>query len=682
MQPSRFEHKNSKFIEQLCPSSLRSQVNHHLSTLTLREEDSDEFSVIFADENPLLNFKYQLTQNLIVNKTSPRRFFTPIAQPSHSHDSIPLGLINTIDSEKRPYLNSLTYHFWSLVGSQPSDEPPPVNLLLLGANQLYDIHSLLGVSQSRPINIIVADCNPSSLAVFFSLVDITSLIALLRERGIGLTFLIHEDPQSLTYALQRHILYAEPTIVYHLQVLSPLIPSADMLSFEAWINSSQGLKVIVDLLYGNETDEINQTINFLVNTNPTSCSFHEPSLLKRALPHQSKHDADHAVILTASGPSLDHSLDEIKVLSRTLPVVAAGSSVTTLLLHGIHVDVCVLLETGSIIYYSILDSLRKGVTFKNTILIASTGIDPRISRHFKQTFYFQRPSLSLQTLFKDIDNLSMLPQAGPQVINAALEYCLELGTKQFYTFGCDFSAPSPSAPRSQSAFGFSSRRFDLPVSSLLGNTIFSDAELLVTAEFFDNILSLYGALAFTTTDTVSINNIRYLDKLPTHSLPSNSRSTFFALLQENSSDLSSSSLRSDLIDSLNQSSHHLDNIFSSLSNTLSKAQCWDRDVQNHINQLLSYNSTQYESTSLAFFRCQLRSLLLHLLRPLSSDSSVYHTYRPSLLSSLQLLQTSLNIFYKTTFEILSDSLVSYQWSPGELKSALRSSFISHDVDPL
>ena len=107
-----------------------------------------------------------------------------------------------------------------------------------------------------------------------------------------------------------------------------------------------------------------------------------------------------SVILTASGPSLD---DEISFLRdhSSAAIVAAGSSVGTLLRNGIQPTAVVLLEMASVVYYDLLQLIVEGYDLSNIILIGSLSIDPRIKKLFKSFVAFSRPSMATATLLDD-----------------------------------------------------------------------------------------------------------------------------------------------------------------------------------------------------------------------------------------------------------------------------------------
>ena len=75
-------------------------------------------------------------------------------------------------------------------------------------------------------------------------------------------------------------------------------------------------------------------------------------------------NSDNPIILTASGPSLDAQISWLKDHHQDFTIVAAGSSVATLLRHDIHVDICVLLEMATTVFKDLNDLAMSGINLK------------------------------------------------------------------------------------------------------------------------------------------------------------------------------------------------------------------------------------------------------------------------------------------------------------------------------
>ena len=223
--------------------------------------------------------------------------------------------------------------------------------------------------------------------------SLDKLLEKIKLRNSGFSILFEEKADDLIAAFQRYVLNQSPSVAYNIQLISPVIPSAVLTRFQGWLESPQGGKAIVELLFGNETDELNQLANYLLNcTHPETTRLFNSSYYASKPADLSPH---HSVILTASGPSLDEEISFLKDHSSSA-IIAAGSSVGTLLRNGIQPTAVVLLEMASVVYYDLLQLLVEGYDLNNIVLIGSLSIDPRIKKLFKLFVAFSRPSMAQQ----------------------------------------------------------------------------------------------------------------------------------------------------------------------------------------------------------------------------------------------------------------------------------------------
>lgn len=639
--------------------------------------DDEESVLTLPSGRQVANFRKSLANHIVDSSSKPRRFLTPVLQPDQQVPSVPRGIYDLIDSEYRPLLTQLYRYFWSTYNpGSPILEPHP-NILLLGSLCLADIDTLLKACPDA-VNIIVLEHSYENLALLSHSVELSSVVEILKRRSIGLSILFDEDATKLTENLQRHILNAEPTSVYRLDIIPPLLVTPELTYIQGWIESPEGLQITINLLYGNETDELNHLLNLLRNLSPLS-----PSKTKTYAfaPITSKDSNQLPVILTASGPSLDGSLALIQKLSENTLVVSAGSSFGTLVRSGIRVDICVFVEMASIVYFDMLDLVREGYDFSQTTLVCSASIDPRILQFFKEAIYFTKPSFGFFRHLSEQDQRAALPQGGPQVANAALEFLLMASFDTFYLFGCDFSSSAPSIPRSSHALGVSIRNLELPTTGLRGKTIFSDAELLVTARHFSEMLSLFGATAYTTTDTVSSTSIKLVNSDELLSIHSDSfdLSDTDKVLENIKCGYSPVSFTT-LTAAISSASTSLRFLQTTLVSSIRHSNQWDRGLQKEINKIISFNKETPGSPE-SFFELQIRSLLLLLLRPLASSSPSHDSLSKAVINTLDQMFDALLVFYDALDHIYSSKQISPHWSPGEMKAAIRRSYRSDGVDP-
>ena len=99
-------------------------------------------------------------------------------------------------------------------------------------------------------------------------------------------------------------------------------------------------------LFGQETDEVNQSIHSIYNYRYYSS--------RKVLDFNSKGNSD--VVIVASGPSLDKNIVALKEVANSLTVVSAGSAIGALLRNGISLAMlcylrCPLMFLGTCAYW-------------------------------------------------------------------------------------------------------------------------------------------------------------------------------------------------------------------------------------------------------------------------------------------------------------------------------------------
>jgi len=350
-------------------------------------------------------------------------------------------------------------------------------LLLLGLDQLLE--------NINACDYIFAEANYDYLCATLHLISLSDLVSKLRQRGCGFSFILQDDPKDFNISIQNYFLKENLLGSPAIQIIKSLDPSPVLLEFISWLQSPYGLKESLYGLLGNETDEINQLLHSLVNVNSRTHDI----LLLDAKSKASAHD-DKTVVLVASGPSLDQAITALKRNSHE-SIIAAGSSLGTLLRNNIHVSHVVFLEMSSSVYYDLLTLQEEGYDLSTIICFASLTVDPRIPVLFNKVIFFQRPMSSTAAFFNNLSQASLL-QAGPQVANATLEIILSQGYKNILLIGYDFSAQDPSYTRSALAIGTSHRNLDIPVRCNQGFTVYSDASLIQCAEFASEAISFYS----------------------------------------------------------------------------------------------------------------------------------------------------------------------------------------------
>ncbi len=436
----------------------------------------------------------------------PQRFSTPIVRANQSPPSDALSaLVSAIDSEQRPLLDFCLAAYEDSIFSDLA--PVRTTCLVFGLLGLVGFDDLEPNKLSSIQSIIIVEHSYENIAAFFTIAKISSLLDFLKSYGIGFSFIFADSDKNLISELQSFIVMKEPTSVYSLTLCQPVVPSPVFAGVKGWIESPQGLCGTIDYLFGNETDEINQYAHARANLSGKFFS----TKAAQISPLAEVDNSGKFIVLAASGPSLDDEIQFLRNISKHACIVASGSAIGALLRNGVAVTALVVLEMSSVVYWDLVNLADEGYDLKPIELIASNTVDPRIPDLFKRATFFARPSSSTSSLLESISTSSFLPSAGPQVANAALEALLLVGYRNIYLAGCDFAAVKPTHSRAQLALGSSIRVMDLPVQGRRGKTIYTNPDLLITAQCFSNVLIGFSATAITVGDGAKLGNTSIID---------------------------------------------------------------------------------------------------------------------------------------------------------------------------
>ena len=391
----------------------------------------------------------------------------------------------------------------------------PPHLLLMGAFSLINWKLFLADPHVR--SLVLLESDPLQLSAALHFFDFEELVMSCREKEIKFNLLFLDtlaDSAAVRSRILQHYADNNPLAFHSIGLIRSPVLSPDLIIANSWMNAPDGFLDLVRGYLGNDTDEFNQVIHALYLG--VFCSENHVRLLNRDLSERKD-----AAILVASGPSLDDNIKFIKSDFARYNLFASGSSIGALLRSGIVPHGVVLLEMSSIVYQDLLDLVSEGFDLKPIVAFVSAVVDPRVVSLFDEVVIFQRPLSSSLCLFP-AEQSACLPQGGPQAANAGLEVVLKLGYRNLLLVGCDFGVVQKSAPRASGAMGISPREFDLPVAGARGKTIFSNAELSVTRQLFENALSLYRVSAFSLGEGSKMKGVEHwrepnpdlLDKLP------------------------------------------------------------------------------------------------------------------------------------------------------------------------
>ena len=269
-------------------------------------------------------------------------------------------------------------------------------------------------------------------------------------------------------------------------------------------------------MLGFPADEINQFFQSFWS----ALTFPNMSLLTCSDP------GTHTICVIASGPSLDDHIDWLKSNADNLYILAAGSSFLSLLTAGVKPNGVVLLERNDDVYLELSKLALDNFNFDGIDLFASSTLDPRVLSFFDDIYQFHRPQSLTSNLYLD-ERSAFLPQAGPHVVNAAVEVSMFLGAENLILVGCDFGTTIRTKPRSSYAYDRNTRLINLALAGSKGKTVYSEAGLVFSAQLFDSILSYSAISAYRLGDGLPLESVieSTIEDLPNHLFATNNISS-------------------------------------------------------------------------------------------------------------------------------------------------------------
>jgi hypothetical protein len=147
------------------------------------------------------------------------------------------------------------------------------------------------------------------------------------------------------------------------------------------------------------------------------------------------HDAP--VVMCGSGPSIDGNFERIRNLQDRAIIVSLGSSLRSLLAHGIRPDFHVEME-NEIDNANNICKTDDEFGVDGITLLASTTVQPYGAERFDDVVLYFRDRITASHLFGQ--EFEWLGSCGPTVTNAGLIALLYLGFRRFHFFGVDMGS--------------------------------------------------------------------------------------------------------------------------------------------------------------------------------------------------------------------------------------------------
>ena len=603
--------------------------------------------------------------------TNPRRVRTPRVESGTGSSSIIDLAEDFVDKHDGPFVKHLPI-FSDY--STDYDLAKSRDVLVLGSLFLLPFLTSFesqDASETLIESITLVESDLDQFKALLCLIDFEKFVNFTKERSIAFHLIYQQDEESLITYTYSYLTQEIPSALHSLTIL--LQPKSHPLlsNLYAWFFSQSGIGYRFLGTLGTSSDELNQVFQGLWSTysvdNKSSLVAHS-SLVE---------NADIPVLLVAGGPSLDMYIHDINRIQDKFFVVAAGSSLGSLLKANIVPDACVFLERGSTEYSSVNGLVEDGYLLDDITLITSETTDPRLRSLFNRCITYHRPTSSLCALFTDEYSHALL-HAGPEAANAALDAVINFGFTEIHALGCDFSAQDRFNARANNTIGDSPRALMEPSLSNLGNTVYTQPSLSMTRDLFEASILFYNQIS-----GKELTIYRYGEGLPIKgTISTKSLSAEFPSAQIHS-DLVFQGIPNKVICSFNDSVSQKHSLNNSLNIYVDKAKQVIEDIfitRRYSHKLIAplmdlYSRDDDNSHYDLVIRRIMRQIFYSILAPVfdsvasGNDNDIEHC-KIKAMSSLDLLSD----FIAGSFDVLYDELSRKprlnEWSPNKFRSKL------------
>lgn len=470
--------QNIKFLSGYS-TSWADRINASTKYVTINDLDPIE---IYIDEECVSeNFELDLSSSYSLNVSKSTRKICSARILSESEQLLNGDLASKIIGSNDPLL----IHHLPLFHTQHSLEPQSKDILLIGS---FALVSFCRQVQSEPSllakfnSITVVESCFKHLNVSLNFILLEELVSTLKQLNIRFHIILSNNLEDLKEETFGYFSVVNPMATHGLTVAKSFSLDPCLVELDGWLSTQTGFGYRFIASLGFVTDEINQIVNAFRNS--------QCAVLKSLETYYSDLEGlDKPFVVTGGGPSLDNNLSYLKENSNHFYIVAAGSSINSLLENDIVPDAFCILERSEQVYEALLElDSRYKLSELNIKLISSLTVDSRISSLFSECYFFQRPLSAASSLLCGIlpNNLRL---AGPEVANVALEVvALSHQKLPVITLGCDFASLTRDEYRSRFALGESPRFLNEPVLSSIGTTVYSDHMFLLARQSLEVLL--------------------------------------------------------------------------------------------------------------------------------------------------------------------------------------------------
>ena len=524
-------------------------------------------------------------------------------------------------------------------------------LLVLGSLNLLSLIDSLkeNIFPTCFTRIAIIESSAVDFSLAFDLIDFIEFIQLCKARNIGLDLIVDDDYEVLRTRMLKYFISDHPLSLLGACVLSSPKLNPELFRLSSWFHAPHGLSTHVEAMTGIPVDDLNQLFQSLW----TSLTVPDIRLLEPSK------TIDKTVCLTASGPSLDSHIEWLKENQSSLYIIASGSSLLTLLSSGIQPNAVVLLERNAEVYIELLQLSLDFCSFENIDLFASSTLDSRIYALFNDVYQFHRPQSLPSNLFSE-EKYAFLPQAGPHVVNAAIEIAIQIGTENLIMVGCDFGAVDKSKQRSSSAYDMDDRYLNLGLEGSKSKTVFSDPGLTFSADLCSAITANSGINIYRFGDGLPLKGVTEINvsELPVHLLKPSNIEIVLDYLKSCPRTAREASSTLSLLDSFIED---FDSVVDHLTSLFCKYSSWSKDFEDEISMYVTRINRSPSGASA--FSIDLLAHPLFTIMTVLYSADDWLSLRHDLFESFEIIRKSTHIFIESMREYPRIAKVSTQWDP-------------------
>ncbi len=149
---------------------------------------------------------------------------------------------------------------------------------------------------------------------------------------------------------------------------------------------------------------------------------------------------DCPAIIVGAGPSLERALPQLAALRERAVLFSAGSTLGTLLRHGIVPDFQCEIENRQD-NFQVLHRATAGRDVSSVCLLGAASVDPMTAGLFdNRMFYLRDPGIAADLYG---DEAHAIPGSGPNCATLAIRMAARFGFREVYLFGTDFGGRHP-----------------------------------------------------------------------------------------------------------------------------------------------------------------------------------------------------------------------------------------------